>query len=84
MPQQRLLLLVRTVGVQIYEPEISRRQKGGKGHGKTVEGSFVGWTNSQGVKTVVCTVDEVLKYSLQVDLKDLWSKSADKKYSVFE
>ena len=44
--------------------------------GKTVEGSFVGWTNSQGVKTVVCTVDEVLKNSLQVDLKDLWSKSA--------
>ena len=34
--------------------------------GKATEGSFVGWTNSQGVKTVVCTVDEVLKYSLRL------------------
>ena len=42
------------------------KREGGKGHGKTVEGSFVGWTNSQGVKTVVCTVDEVLKYSLRL------------------
>ena len=52
---QRLLLwpLLAELCVQIYEPEISRRQKGPweKPHGELRGGerSFIGWTDSQGV-----------------------------------
>ena len=64
-PQRLLLWLF----VQIYEPEISRRQKGPweklVGWGPLGgERSFAGWTNSQGVSQTVCTVGKVLKYDL--------------------